>query len=1207
MERLTTLVAAAWLAASGRFGNRRARRRLARIVAAVLGGFWWALATPAPAHAFPVSAVVTFFAYAFDVVLSATAATIATFVINAAISIGINVAAQKFLGPKSNLSGQERQASVLSLTIGEGPREAIFGRACTGGTLLDAFNFGGNDRTDWEVLVIKVADHKCDALEGFFINETFYAYSADGVQPGFNGQLEVYWKNGDPAQTASSYLTTNSPNRLYGTNIWTASAVMASMAVFIVAYKADDPKASNPVWPQGRPSFKPVVRGKRCYDPRKDSTVAGGSGTHRWTSPSTWEWTENAEVCRYNYDRGIYAKDQVGDPTQLLIGRGLNDQEAPPDRIFAAANTCDELVGLKAGGTEKRYRVGGVVFANEPFIQVEQKFADAMAGDLVKRSGSVEVLPGVAQSTVAEITDNDLVVGEAVSYQPFLSDQDRINTVIAQYVEPSQLYNSVTAPIRTSSADVTADGGQKNDTPSLDLVTSQTQAQRVAEVRRRLARMEKRLAIVLPPTFSHLEDGDWVGVTSARYFGGERIVMRVDGYAVQQNYRSHLVLREIGTTAYDWTAATDEGTPGQAPVDEFGSLTALALSLPTLSAFSLAGTDGSVQPGFKAGWATPVQKGIAAVRAEVRKVGSTDVATFRCDDPNSGSFTGGPLIAASNMEGRFIPVSFDPARTVTPTAWLPITTVAISLPDLVALIGDGELTPGEKVTFVPTVNALVNARTNLRAAADAAGLTVASANVDRANYETACTNLDSYLAGLTSPVAWNNLTGNTTLSSPSTLLTRIQDAHTYETALQAAIDSAQQTVINTAVQDGTLTPAEKLQVVPIINALISARTNLRAQADAVGLTVASSNALRSAYETACANLDSYLATLTTPVAWNTTSGNTTISSPSTFRTRLQDQQTTETNLQTAIDQAAQGLANMPGANLVFDGGFSLRAQRWTLGSGWIWAQDVVVGPCLFTSTNGTAICSSAEFAVGGNSPYILSAKTLAANITGGSVVIDVEWRNSSHGVISTSTTLAAVSDGNIHYLSVALTAPSTAAFAIVRVRTNGVTFTSGAFWCSGVKLAFGTTTTPFSDETTSQYLQNQYTDPLSGLIGDWHAFPVNLPSTASYRTSVTLSATDTQITVGGYTESRFGSNITVPSGTISGLTSATAYAVYYDLVVNACVAVDVASAASNQISLSRYLFLGFVTTANAGGGTYPAPPPAPPGYVGGGSLHKVYE
>jgi hypothetical protein len=50
--------------------------------------------------------------------------------------------------------------------------------------------------------------------------------------------------------------------------------------------------------------------------PALDSTVAGGSGSHRWNDPSTWEWSDNPAVCRYNWVRGIYANDDVTDPAR---------------------------------------------------------------------------------------------------------------------------------------------------------------------------------------------------------------------------------------------------------------------------------------------------------------------------------------------------------------------------------------------------------------------------------------------------------------------------------------------------------------------------------------------------------------------------------------------------------------------------------------------------------------------------------------------------------------------------------------------------------------------------------------------------------------------------------------------------------------------------------------------------------------------------
>jgi len=627
----------------------------------------WAL-TPSWANADPVSA---FIVGALGLV--GTAATVATFVINTLLMVGINAVVSKVIGPKGpKSSGQERQASIMQLSLGEGPREAIFGRSATGGTLLDAYNHGGTNKTDWEVIVIKVADHQCDALEGFFIGDTFYAYAADGAQTGFNGQLEIYWMDGAADQLANAYLLSTSAGRLYGLP-WEAVDVCRSMAVFIAAYKADAPNAATPVWPQGRPSFKPVVRGKKCYDPRKDSTISGGSGAHRWDDPSTWEWSENAAICDYNYDRGVYALDDVGEPNRLLIGRGLTAEEAPPERVAARANVCDEDVALKAGGTEKRYRCGGVIFANESFIDVKQKFADAMGGDIVKRNGGVEVLPGAAQSVVAEITDRDLVVGEAVTYEPFLSDNDRINIVAPRYVEPTQVWRSHGCPIRRSTEDVIDDGGPKVADPSYDLVTSQSQAQRIGEIRRRKGRREGRGGIVLTPPYADLEDGDWIGWTSQRYFNGGRVVFQLSAAAVQQSYRTVVGLQEISADCYAWNPATDEGTPGEAPVDEAGSVGPVELDDVDIFAWPKVGAGGNLIPGIRATWDTPVDLGIIRIRAEVREVGSLTVAVTVTDDVNAGSLdiTNG-VGPAQDLEARLIPLGV-PGREYIPSDWFSIT------------------------------------------------------------------------------------------------------------------------------------------------------------------------------------------------------------------------------------------------------------------------------------------------------------------------------------------------------------------------------------------------------------------------------------------------------------------------------------------------------------------------------------------------------
>ncbi|WP_370180227.1 phage tail protein [Alteriqipengyuania sp.] len=445
-----------------------------------------------------------------------------------------------------------RQASELAMQVGEVFRQVLFGRAATAGSLDYAFNFGGANETDWEVQMRSLADHECDALEGFYVGDGYYSFTGDGPVAGFNGQLEVYFMPGTASQTWPDIVTDNTD--------YTNDDNGAGVCKVVVAYKADVPEQANPVWTAGRPEFLWVLRGKKCYQASKDSTVTGGSGDHRWDDPTTWEWTQNAAECRYQFQRGIYALDRVDEPDQLLLGRGLSATEAPPERSIAAAVVCAEEVDLDAGGTEPRYTFNGLIDADEDFITVENYFAAAMAGVIVQADGGVEVEPGQAKAVAAEITDADLLSMAAVKYEDFRGEADRewINSVFPRYVSPPLKYKMHTAPPRRVQADLIADGGPRVASPALKHVTSGTQAQRVGEIMRRLGRLLATATIPLGPRFAHLEEGDWIGWKSDRHFDGARKVFRIESFDRDTRWHHTFTLREIAVSVFDWDETVDE-------------------------------------------------------------------------------------------------------------------------------------------------------------------------------------------------------------------------------------------------------------------------------------------------------------------------------------------------------------------------------------------------------------------------------------------------------------------------------------------------------------------------------------------------------------------------------------------------------------------------------------------------------------------------
>jgi hypothetical protein len=351
---------------------------------------------------------------------------------------------------------------------------------------------------------------------------------------------QLYFRADTSVDPLPAIVTTHGPG-------WTADDLGRSGCDVIVAYKADKTNDKHPGWPGGRPRFGFVLKGGRRYDPRKDSTV-GGSGAHRWEDRSTWEWSDNPAVCRYNWARGIYADGAVLDPSSLLVGRGLSAAEAPPANIFAPANLCDELVD-----GEPRYRVSGPIYANQEYLEVEQMFAIATGGSVVTREGSVELEPGASKSIVATITDADLVVGSKVVWnQAVLSEADPewVNTVVARYVEPAQRWNDHAAPVVRSTADIVSDGKPREASITLRLVRYVNQALRVAEINRRLGRLWGRGQVQLGPRFCELEEGDWINWQSDRHFGGATITFRIEAYQLDAKWQNSLTLRQINAAVF---------------------------------------------------------------------------------------------------------------------------------------------------------------------------------------------------------------------------------------------------------------------------------------------------------------------------------------------------------------------------------------------------------------------------------------------------------------------------------------------------------------------------------------------------------------------------------------------------------------------------------------------------------------------------------
>lgn len=592
--------------------------------------------------------------------LTGTAALIGTAVIDAGLAVGAAYLARRLQPKASSSTSTAALSTSLSLrATSNESRELALGRCASAGSLKFWGTYGPNG-ADYLQLVMVLADHECDddGLEKLYVDgveHTLGTRISNGnvsgrPVSGFESNMWVEYHNGAWDQDADGDLVAHGG--------WTEDDRGRG-----VCYVRVTLLYSASVFPNGIPEFLFIFRGAKLYDWRRDSS-SGGSGAQRWGQPATYAWSANPTVCLYNFHRGIF----VGG--SRLAGMGTPDLALPLAAWTAGANACDEDVDLKAGGTEPRYRLGGVLsITDRDNGAVVKEILATMAADLIDSGGVFRPQVGVAQATVLDVTDEDLVADEGVEIVPKLSRAQLINAVYGSFTDPAQMFASQPLPPRISPDDQETDGDYALDTSyALDWVQSGTQGQRILEILRRKGRLQLRLTAKFRSRMAVLESGDWIGWSSPRY-GWTGAVFEVMSGSMGRDLTVSLELRVISAGAFAWSEIDDELDPADpAPVDAGGSsfTTVQGIDLDTV----LFETDGGAQrPGLRITWTPVTDQTVTQLRLQYRKAGETEALEKVILDPSAGQYGWAEGIQGDTIyEARLLPVTV-PARTVAWSGW----------------------------------------------------------------------------------------------------------------------------------------------------------------------------------------------------------------------------------------------------------------------------------------------------------------------------------------------------------------------------------------------------------------------------------------------------------------------------------------------------------------------------------------------------------
>lgn len=366
----------------------------------------------------------------------------------------VNLLKPKLPGVSSEF-GRELQLNGDPLAV----RKIVYGEAWTAGTL----RFRGATGTDNEdlYLVIVLAGHEIESVEEVeFEDETLTLDgSGDCTSPArFAGNVNVRFMLGADDQLADATLVSTFTE-------WTTDHRLRGLAYAIVRLTFDETDLNS------IPRMLFRIRGRKVYDPRLDSTN-GGTGTHRVDDESTWEWSDNLNLCANDFIMG----PQIGG--KCIAGLNVAPTRISWPNLIAEANVSDEAVALDAGGTQPRYTANGVIDPRQDHGTNIRHFEVTMAGDITLSDGLWRQFAGAYRAPTLHLQDQHFI--GPIRHIVHKGESKRVDTAQGVYASASQNGEVLDyPPVRLASATV---GSERVMNLDLALVNNAPQAQRCAKI-----------------------------------------------------------------------------------------------------------------------------------------------------------------------------------------------------------------------------------------------------------------------------------------------------------------------------------------------------------------------------------------------------------------------------------------------------------------------------------------------------------------------------------------------------------------------------------------------------------------------------------------------------------------------------------------------------------------------------------------------------
>lgn len=386
-------------------------------------------------------------------------------------------------------------------------KTVVYGRSTSAGTLFFSEEQAG-EQDDGEMLhlAIALAGHPLSGIQTVWL----------GDEPISSYPEHAFFELHTNRQVADPYMLENCPS-------WKEDMIGKGITWLRVSLKFNAEK-----FPSGIPNIKVEKLGRAIYDPRTGQTA----------------YSNNAALVILDYYRS-YLK--------------VPDSDILWDQFQEAANICDEEVITGGNTVEKRYTINGEFDLSENKVSILEGMLAACAGDVTYIAGKHGLLVGAYYGPATEVITESQLAGD-IEIMPEVSQSERVNTIKGTFVDPQQGFTEADFPSVSVSEWVTEDGVEISQDMKLRFVTSEFQAQRLADVKLKRTRIARTMNVTLNLSGYRYRPGMYVKVNFPS-IGIVNVEMRVTDWKFGVQNGVQLTLKQ--ETADVWGDAV--GKPIERP------------------------------------------------------------------------------------------------------------------------------------------------------------------------------------------------------------------------------------------------------------------------------------------------------------------------------------------------------------------------------------------------------------------------------------------------------------------------------------------------------------------------------------------------------------------------------------------------------------------------------------------------------------------